>query len=378
MAGWAIVASPAAALAGESTRTRRSPVASGLQPWAGSGGTGRAGLAPVGSEGVDLLGLNVDPRNPGGMPAAEDLVALGVRWLRLSYKDAAAGPEPGEEAVAFYQAVLRGLPAGVRVLLILTSESLPGAPRYEDDEADWLAYSARLAARAGRLAARLPEVAAFQVWNEPDLAEGRPEYDPRIPAATYGRLLRRVAAALRPAGAAEVITAGLISGQPGWLVEAAAGGDLPVDGVAVHPYGQRPAPDWPRPDWGFGELATLVRRYAGAGRRASGGRPLPIWITELGTGEEAIQAEYLARCYRRLAEPDLRPLVGPAFWFCWSDAMGDPWGLVRADGTRKPAWESYRRVARELARAAAPPQPGRGRPAWLRAPARWWRGRPEH
>ena len=58
-----------------------------------------------------------------------------------------------------------------------------------------------------------------------------------------------------------MVLGGLASGDPGYVtaVQTAANGTLPVDAVGIHPYGQRPTPDWPNPQWGFGVLTDLTR-----------------------------------------------------------------------------------------------------------------------
>ena len=56
----------------------------------------------------------------------------------------------------------------------------------------------------------------------------------------------------------------------------AAGGSLAADALGLHPYGQRPTPDWPSPTWGFGVLGDLLSSY----RQVTS---LPVWITEYGT-----------------------------------------------------------------------------------------------
>jgi hypothetical protein len=106
-----------------------------------------------------------------------------------------------------------------------------------------------------------------------------------------------------------------------------------ADAVGIHPYGQRPDPNWPSPSWGFGNLETLVRAY----HQTTG---MPVWITELGIEDESIQAEYLSRAFARVAGP-LQNIVAHITWFCWSDGMVNGFGITDASLSPKPAYFAF-------------------------------------
>jgi hypothetical protein len=112
-------------------------------------------------------------------------------------------------------------------------------------------------------------------------------------------------------------------------------GGLFVDAVSVHPYGQRAPDDWPHSGWGFGNMSDLFDRYLAFG--------LPLWVTEIGTVDSSLQAAYLENVYE-LAE-SYPGRVDRVFWFCWSDGMVPPFGVVTSGGTPKPAYWSYGAVA---------------------------------
>ena len=70
---------------------------------------------------------------------------------------------------------------------------------------------------------------------------------------------------------------------------------------------------------------------------------------------EATQAARLSKGLTALARRQHRLGVARAFWFSWQDrALGkgetDWWavntGLFRVDGSAKPAWRAFRRLAR--------------------------------
>ena len=118
--------------------------------------------------------------------------------------------------------------------------------------------------RAGQIVRLLaPWRPAYQVWNEPDHPV-KGNYRPTLREEVFGRMLRRTHDAIKAADPnALVLTAGLATGNPSWLTRViqSLGGELPADIVAFHPYGQRPDPDWPRPDWGFGYFGDLLANY---------------------------------------------------------------------------------------------------------------------
>ena len=118
------------------------------------------------------------------------------------------------------------------------------------------------------------------------------------------------------------------------------------DIMSVHPY------QWAerfQDQWFVDQIAGLRRlmnRYGDAHK--------PIWLTELGwsTGDasitEAVQARLLTQCL--VTARTLQPLgVTRAYWFSIKDWGGPGYGLLRVDGSRKPAWHAYRVLIRWLA-----------------------------
>ena len=274
-----------------------------------------------------LYGMNIDPANPKGNPTAEQLRDLGVRWVRVEWK-ATHGEAFYDSRIAAY----RG--AGLKVLLIVDYASVPPKPASNAGDAAWLAYLGTFTARLRALAAHYGDgVDAWQIWNEPDLLFPGTDYDPGVPARHFGAMLRDGVSAIRPHSSRPIVTGGLASGDPGYLRAARdAVGGLGVDAIAVHPYGQRAPDGWPRPDWGFGEMSDLFDRYLAFS--------LPLWVSEIGTVDEPLQAQYLENVYR-LARDDYSGRVETVFWFCWSDGMVLPFGVLRDTGERKPAYDRY-------------------------------------
>lgn len=166
----------------------------------------------------------------------------------------------------------------------------------------------------------------------------QPGYNPYVPPAAYAELLAAVYPALKAVTpSATVVLGGLASGAPAYVtqVRSAAGGKLPVDAVGVHPYGRRPDPSWPSPTWGFGALTPLMQQYAAVSS------PLPTVITEIGTNVLSAQAEFPQRTFVALASNATVTACHTVFWFCWSDGMVSPFGLVTATGAPKPSYYSF-------------------------------------
>lgn len=297
-----------------------------------------------------LFGINIDPSHGLGDPGGGVLNSIGAGMVRFTFKDETFGVEPDPSRLAHYQQKVAAYhAAGVRVLVLLSYETAPAFPAWSSDPVAWAEYRARFSARAGAIAAQLGDVDAYEIWNEPDEPNPRPEYAPNIPANIYGELLRDSWWAIKAVSGAQVIIGGLDSGDPSYLVAARnAVGALYADGVGVHPYGQRPDPNWPSSSWGFGNLEDLLWNY----HTTTG---LPVWITELGIEDQSIQAEYLSRAFVRVAS--LPGVVAHLIWFCWSDGMVHGFGIVDGSLNAKPAYFAF-----EEAAAQPEPEPEPDRP----------------
>ncbi|MCL4297125.1 MAG: N-acetylmuramoyl-L-alanine amidase [Anaerolineae bacterium] len=314
-----------------------------------------------------MYSLNIDPNNPAGNPDPAELRDLGVEMVRYTFYDRSGGEQVDPARVDFYRQKAKSYQdAGVGSLIILTYDTYPGKPPFADN---WDNYIARFAQRAGQIAQAMASFKpAYQIWNEPDHDRKNigTSYDPCLREEVFGQMLRRTRDAIKGADPkAVIVTGGLCSGDPGWLttVIKSAGGKLPADVVAFHPYGQRPEPDWPNPNWAFGYVGKLINDYYKAGGKK------PIWITEMGVKEEDIDhdreqaAEFLRRYYRRIIS-QYSDKVEELFWFCYGDGMVSPFGLVEAGGNRKPAYNAFRQAVVARAQwtpapvlAAAPPPP---------------------
>jgi subtilase family serine protease len=291
-----------------------------------------------------MYGLNIDPFNPGGNPSPIELQQLGVQTVRFTFKDDSAGDHPDPDRVKFYRDKVQAYSeVGIRSLIILTNETYPGFPNtFPASDAAWHTYIRPYARRAGQLA-QIFEAwqPILQVWNEPDL-QPSPGYTPSMSEQQYAHMLERTYSTIKAINSSlVVITAGLASGSPAWLntVIQALGGELRADAVALHPYGQRPEPDWPTPDYGVGYVGDFLNGYLQV-------TSLPLTITEVGERHLSLegQAEFLRRFYSTVIT-DFSEEVHDIHWFCYSDNMVSGYGLLTEHGQRKPAYFSYRDIA---------------------------------
>ena len=296
----------------------------------------------------------------------------GVELLRQKFDWATIERRRGRYGLRSYDVfVLAAARHGIRVLPILFN-----APRFytrrHGDAACPPRRVARMASFAEVLVRRygpggslwrrhpgVPElpITSWQIWNEPNLRVywcGRPR------ASAYARMLRVVGASIEQLDpGAEIVTAGLPASEltgtiplPRYirqLYRAGARGSFTT--LAINSYARNRA-----------ELAELL----GATRRelSARGDRARIWVTELGWGDRGPrhrfivgsrgQARRITTSYayirRHWQSLGLRGVV----YYSWRDSRPYPpkykdlWGLhtglLRRDGSPKPAYDAFRRA----------------------------------
>jgi hypothetical protein len=196
---------------------------------------------------------------------------------------------------------------------------------------------------------------AVEVWNEP---WGHWAWKPNPDPAAYARLARAAAEAVKAANPAVKV---LISGD---LLQARTDGRIVdwlrnvlaaepalqnlVDAYSVHPYPYPrelgPYDDRSDPRWDFRRLELI--------HQVDPSRPL--WITEVGWStapgvSDAVSEERQATFVRGAVQRSLGEwggFVERIFVYSWDRSNGTPgdregnFGLRRADGSTKPAWEA--------------------------------------
>lgn len=215
-----------------------------------------------------------------------------------------------------------------------------GLPKSASERDAFVRYVRVVARRHGK------QVSAFELWNEWNIGGGT---NPREKgtAADYVDLLRAVRTALNEDAKGVPLIAGSIAYRDmSWTREFVKLGGLALcDGFSVHPYNfaDRDA-----------SAEEIVRWLDGFSQELSGkkGR-LPIYVTEIGwpnhTGKggstESVTAQRLLKLMLLLAT---RGYVAGVWWYDLVDDGTDledkefHFGLLRRDGTPKPAFHAYK------------------------------------
>jgi Cellulase (glycosyl hydrolase family 5) len=360
-----------------------------------------AGVAPGLADG------RLDTDHPAGSARTlaaiqEDTHELHAAWLRLDVLWADFEPSPGQYDQARLArldrlvAALHG--AGADVLLTVRD-----VPAWASDSSFWShppkgippgyqpwypvtqAALPRLGDFAELLARRYAtSVQALECWNEPNLWKflypQQTAGDADFAARTYLRMLQTFSAGVRRAHTGVLVVAGstasfgtndTVGTSParfaGFLARHGAGRLFDVYSLHAYTPGASlhrapgAVPDRPALTVTLGNLDELLRLFPGK----------PFYVTEYGyntqpsvdfgwfTVSEATQALYLQRAFAVAARfPQVKLLI----WYLVVDqapSAGAPadegvyTGLRRADGTRKPSWYAFAKVATAYARAQA-------------------------
>jgi hypothetical protein len=309
--------------------------------------------------GVALTGLGT-----GQVP---QISALGTHWVRVFATWPDLEPQRGSFAqnwMASYEQLFKSLPAGTKVIVDVVDT--PSWETGSSDESTPPANPADYAGFVGQLAERWgSRVAAYEIWNEEDSPSwwaGGPN-----PSA-YTQLLKATYPVIKAAEPKATVVLGGLTGNDFPFLQGvyAAGGKGSFDAVGVHtdtacdvlsPYEfLREADGQMLPD------SFLAYREVHAVEVANGDDS-PIWMTELSwrttsatcpegafAGQkpegvtESQQAEYLSQAYHCL---EGNSYVKVALWFDLEDEGSVLSGLLRSDGSRKPAFAAMENYARK-------------------------------
>jgi hypothetical protein len=293
--------------------------------------------------------------------------SVGGHWVRMFMPWPVIEPARGVYAqnwLASYEQSFRGFPAGTKFILdvVGTPPWETGSPDGRTPPADPADYARMLRNVAGRFGSR---VAAYEIWNEEDEPRwwlGAP--DP----AGYVRLLRAAYPAVKAAEPHATVVLGGMTGNDFPFLEGVykAGGKGYFDAVGVHtdtacnilsPYEFLRGSDNRMIPTSF-----LAYREVHAVMMANGDDK-PIWMTELswrttnavcsegawagqkagGVSDEQ-QARFLRQAYHCMAQD---AYVQVALWFPLVDQGAVTSGLIRANGSHKPAYDAMRDYLRD-------------------------------
>jgi polysaccharide biosynthesis protein PslG len=269
--------------------------------------------------------------------AKVEWVRITLPWYDIQPYDPSSAP-PGYEGGsldpnflrAFKTCVDQAIGNGLKVLVVFHTAPLWALSA--DGVPDPIAYA--LAARS--LAKVLPEVSAWEIWNEQNMHKswrGNPHQ--------YVLLLRAAYTAIKQANpAALVVFGGTEHNGAGWLRRCyKAGARGYFDVFADHPYPPHKAIG----SWGHA-LSSVSK--ARAVMVAYGDSAKPIWLTEFGWSRSAVspnkQARLLTKSYSFIAAH--QKYVKAAFWYQAEDSCSAPdeWacglGLLTSTGEPTPAY----------------------------------------
>jgi hypothetical protein len=313
-------------------------------------------------------------------PTAQTASELGAGWVRLWASWEAAQPGPNQwapDVVSNLNAAANAAQArGLKVLMVVQRSPAwasggKGGPHPPTDPATF-------GAAMGGLAARVPPVDAWELWNEEDetifWAGGA---DPE----KYAAMVKSAYPAIKAAQPDDVVVTGATTGNNFDFIEALYrhGAKGSFDAVGVH---TDTACLVNGPDVHYRDEQGRIGRYSFTGYREvhavmarHGDGDKPIWMTELGwntqstapsscntgmwAGQKPLgvtedqQAEFLTQAYRCLAAD---PYVQVALWFGLQDIPGsqyaEGYGLYRLNGSPKPSAAAFAALAGGIAPAA--------------------------
>lgn len=292
------------------------------------------------------------------------LVASGARWLRVDLDWSVLEPQDGRfDWTAADRVVGQARARGLSVLALPTytpewaRPAGTGSHHAPDDPARFAAFVAAAAERF------VPQgVLHYEVWNEPNLPQF---WEPRADPAAYVTLLRLTAERVRAVAPQAVLLSGGLapaaddevrgSVDPRTFVQRmyALGAAAWFDALAIHPYGFPALPSEPAGGFNLWQQLPQVRRTM----EAAGDGGTQVWLTEVGAptygGPGGVSQDRQAEVVRQAVRLSAAlPWAGPVFLYALRDTGSDPddredhFGLLREDGTPKPA---YAVLQRELA-----------------------------
>lgn len=322
--------------------------------------------------GTELLGLDEVALNK----RLADIRAVGVGWLRLDV--AWERVQPGGETTYNWSAYDRVIAAaGMHQLKMVAT--LAGAPVWARGDCSGggcpPANPATFAVFAARAAARYQPMGlqVWEVWSEPNTARA---WMPKPDAAAYTRLLQAVYPAIRQANPQAIVLSGGLSpvanddenvAEIDYLPQLyAAGAKGYFDAVSAHPYTYPFIPSH-NSQQGWSRLAFTANNLRQT-MITNGDNAKKIWLTEFGAPtagagaaatmenhrthdatfvDEELQAQIISKAAELYRGYDW---VGPLIWSAYADPApprlqtGRNYGLVREDGTKKPAYAAFQKA----------------------------------
>jgi hypothetical protein len=338
-----------------------------------------AGVAPGAANAAvpPKIGLNVLDHF-GGPPTPYEALrmsAAGTSVIRVGFGWGRLQPRKGPFQFNHFDKVMASAAyAGIEVLPILV-----GAPRWIHSRARawpdtkkglkaYDRYAGAIAARYGRNGSfwitnyDLPykPITTYEVWSEQNRRDMAPKGNRVV---KYAELLKHTRKAIgKKDRAARLMVGGMNQRKNRLSIRGTnfltqlydvKGARRNIDIVGVHPYGGNSV-----------DPVRITNQFRKALNR-SGGRRVPLWITEIGWGtggeagphplvvDEANQGNKLFEAFTNLIANAARLKLEAILWYSFQDILaptsGGTWdqhsGLFTQNGTKKPAWDAYASVA---------------------------------
>ncbi|MCL6105734.1 MAG: beta-galactosidase [Actinobacteria bacterium] len=291
-----------------------------------------------------------------------DIASLGVGWIRFDMAWDLLEPTPGSYNWARFDRIVaaanqHGLKS-VPILVFTPAWARPaGCDSYQCGPAEPAQFAAYAAAAASHYAPM--GVHTWEIWNEPNIdAFWLPSPDP----AAYTQLLKAGYTAIKAADSQSMVISGGLSPAENTSGHIAPrdflsamyqnGAKNYMDAVGYHPY-SFPALPVTTLSWsGWSQMSDLTPSIRSI-MVANGDGNKQVWATEFGcptngpgwNGDELLQA---AMVRDALQQASSDPWLGGLFLYTYKDlgtntgTIENFFGLVRYDGSKKPAYYELR------------------------------------
>lgn len=289
----------------------------------------------------------------------DNMKSTGVGWVRIDMEWYVV--QPSSTSTYDWSAYDRAIDAihqhSLKALVILdyapawaAIDGCKPSSRHQCAPADPMAFAAYAAAATARYTS--DGVTCWEIWNEPNAQRF---WYPGANAAAYAELLKVTYLAIKQINPnATVITGGLAStvsrgtiASPDYMAAFYQAGAEPYfDAIGAHPYSYPLLPT-NSAEWNGWTQMLKMRAIA----VAQGDATKKIWMTEVGASSggphpvsEGLQAQNVEEA---VSLHNSYPWAGPLFWYNYQDlgtnrsVSTDFFGLVRADGSPKPAYTTF-------------------------------------